>query len=63
VRSVTIIGPDATTTEGISKGVFIKGAEQGVRFVESLAGIDAVIIDRDGRMHYTAGLRHEAHAG
>jgi len=62
VRSVTIIGPDATTTEGVSKSVFIKGAEQGVRFVESLAGIDAVIIDRDGRMHYTAGLHRESTA-
>jgi len=66
VRSVTIIGPDATTTEGVSKSVFVKGAEQGVRFVESLPGIDAVIIDGHGRMHYTAGLRQEAsdaHAG
>ena len=45
VRSVTIIGPDATTTEGISKSVFIKGPEQGIRFVESLPEIDAVVID------------------
>lgn len=60
VRSVTIIGPDATTTEGVSKSVFVKGAEQGIRFVESLPGIDAVIIDGDGRMHYTAGLRRES---
>jgi len=35
VRSVTIIGPDATTTEGISKSVFIKGtrARDSVRRV------------------------------
>jgi len=57
VRSVTIVGPDATTTEGISKSVFIMGPERGIRFVESLAGIDAVIIDGDGDMHYSAGLR------
>ena len=62
VRSVTIIGPDATTTEGISKSVFIKGPERGIRFVESLQGIDAVIIDGDGNMHYTAGLRRESTA-
>jgi thiamine biosynthesis lipoprotein len=59
VRSVTIVGPDATTTEGISKSVFIMGPEYGIRFVESLPGIDAVIIDDDGKMHYTAGLRRE----
>ena len=60
VRSVTIVGPDATTTEGISKSVFIMGPERGIRFVESLRGIDAVIIDGDGCMHYTAGLSRES---
>ena len=58
-RSVTIVGPDATTTEGISKSAFVMGTERGIRFVESLAGIDAVIIDGDGEMHYTAGLCRE----
>jgi len=56
-RSVTIIGPDATTTEGISKVAFIMGPERGIRFVESQPGIDAVLIDHRGNMHYSAGLR------
>jgi len=60
MRSVTIVGPDATTTEGISKSVFIMGPERGIRFVESLPGIDAVIIDGDGNMRYSAGLRRES---
>src|SRR5258705_5549208 len=59
-RSVTIVGADATTTEGISKSVFIMGPGRGIRFVESLAGIDAGIIDGDGNMHYTAGLCRES---
>jgi thiamine biosynthesis lipoprotein len=58
--SVTIVGSDATTTEGISKSAFIMGPERGIRFVESLPGIDAVIIDSGGNMHYTAGLRRES---
>jgi thiamine biosynthesis lipoprotein len=60
VRSVTIVGPDATTTEGVSKSVFIMGPERGIRFAESLPGIDAVIIGGDGNMRYTAGLRRES---
>jgi FAD:protein FMN transferase len=60
VRSVTIVGPDATTTEGISKSVFVMGPERGIRFAESLPGIDAVIVDGAGNMHYTAGLRRES---
>ena len=63
VRSVTIVGPDTTTTEGISKSVFIMGPERGIRFAESFPGIDAVIIDGDGDMHYTAGLRRESPEG
>ena len=63
VRSVTIVGPDTTTTEGISKSVFIMGPERGIRFAESFSGVDAVIIDGDGDMHYTAGLRRESPQG
>lgn len=62
-RSVTIVGPDATTTEGISKSVFIMGPKRGIRFAESLPGIDAVIIDADGNMHTTAGLRRGSPQG
>lgn len=56
VRSVTIIGPDATTTEGFSKSVFILGPERGIRLVESHPGVDTVVIDDAGKMHYSAGL-------
>lgn len=59
-RSVTIIGPDAITTEGISKSVFIMGPERGICFAESLPGIDAVVIDGMGQMHFSAGLRRES---
>jgi thiamine biosynthesis lipoprotein len=56
VRSVTIIGPDATTTEGFTKSVFILGPEKGIRLVESHVGVDAVVIDAAGKMHYSSGL-------
>jgi len=57
VRAVTIIGPDATTTEGLSKTVFIKGVHGGMRLIGSLTGIDAVVIDAEGRLVYSDGLR------
>jgi thiamine biosynthesis lipoprotein len=56
VRSVTVLGPDTTTTEGFSKSVFILGPERGLRLVEAHPGIDAVVVDDGGRMHYSAGL-------
>jgi thiamine biosynthesis lipoprotein len=57
VRSVTIIGPDGVTTEGLTKSVFVKGPKEGMRLVESLKGIDAIIIDDAGHMLYSPGLR------
>jgi thiamine biosynthesis lipoprotein len=57
VRSVTIIGPDGVTTEGLTKSVFVKGPKEGMRLIDSLKGVDAIIIDDTGRMLYSPGLR------
>jgi len=56
VRSVTILAPDGLTAEALSKSVFVLGVEQGLRLVESQAGVDAVVIDADGVLHYSSGL-------
>jgi len=57
-RSVTIVGPMRPPPKEFQERIH-HGPERGIRFVESMAGIDAVIIDGDGDMHYTAGLRRE----
>ena len=54
--SATVIGPDATTTDALSTTLFVLGQEKGLQLIESLAGIDAVIIDAQGQMHYSSGL-------
>jgi thiamine biosynthesis lipoprotein len=63
VRSVTIIGPTATQTEGWSKGVFIRGAEEGIRMIERHPEFDAVVVDRTGKVWYTKGLQPPSPAG
>jgi thiamine biosynthesis lipoprotein len=57
VRSVTVIAADATTTEGLTKSVFVKGPMDGLAFIESLDNVEAIVIDADGRMHVSQGLR------
>ena len=57
VRSVTIIGPTATDTEGWSKGVFIKGPVEGLRLIEQYPQMDAVVVDKNGKVWYSKGLR------
>jgi thiamine biosynthesis lipoprotein len=56
VRSATIIGPDATLTDGLSTAVFVLGVERGMELVSRLPGVEAVIVDKDGRIFYSDGL-------
>jgi thiamine biosynthesis lipoprotein len=57
VHSATIMAPDATTTDGLSTSVFVLGPEKGMALVESLKGVEAVIVDKKGRLLYSRGLR------
>jgi thiamine biosynthesis lipoprotein len=56
VRSVTIVGPDAVMTEGLTKTVFINGPDKGLALVESLKDYDAVIVDDSHRVFFSKGL-------
>ncbi len=56
VQSVTIIGNDALTTDGLSTAVFVLGPEKGLEMIEGLPGIDAIIIDDQRIMHFSEGL-------
>jgi thiamine biosynthesis lipoprotein len=57
ISSVTIVAGDGLTTEALSKGVFVLGLEKGMRLVESCKGADAVVVDAQGVLHYSSGLR------
>ncbi|HET7794614.1 MAG TPA: FAD:protein FMN transferase [Rhizobacter sp.] len=56
VRSVTILADDGLTTEGLSKCLFVMGLEKGMRLIESQPGVDAVVVDASGVLHYSSGL-------
>ncbi|MCC4282552.1 FAD:protein FMN transferase [Marinobacter salarius] len=56
VQSVTILGDDSITTDGLSTAVFVLGAAKGLGMVNRLKGIDAVIIDEQRQVHYSDGL-------
>ncbi|MFQ5643000.1 MAG: FAD:protein FMN transferase [Thiogranum sp.] len=57
LRSVTVIGPDATTTDALSTSVFVLGTEAGLALINRLQDIDAILVDRYGRMHYSDELQ------
>lgn len=55
-RSVTVLAQDATTSDALTKGVFILGPERGLALLERLDGVEGIIIDRNGKMYLSSGL-------
>jgi len=56
IRSVTVLAEDGLTTEALSKSVFVMGLEKGMRLIEALSGIDVVVVDATGTLHFSSGL-------
>lgn len=59
-RSVTVIAPEAALTDAYATGIFIMGPQKGLAVLERL-GMDGVIIDRDGKVLTTKGIRDKVH--
>ncbi|MDE2367801.1 MAG: FAD:protein FMN transferase [Burkholderiales bacterium] len=58
VRSVTILAEDGLAAEAWSKTVFVHGVERGMALIAAQRGVDAVVVDGDGRLHASAELLH-----
>ena len=56
VRSATVLGADATLTDALSTAVFVLGVARGMELVARLEGVEAVIVDAEGRIFYSDGL-------
>jgi thiamine biosynthesis lipoprotein len=56
IQSVTILADDGLTCEALSKIVFVLGVERGMALVERQSGVDAVVVDAAGALHFSSGL-------
>ncbi|WMS87433.1 FAD:protein FMN transferase [Pleionea litopenaei] len=52
--SVTIIANDSLTADALSTTVFILGAKKGLELIESMPEVSAIIIDAQGKFHYSS---------
>ncbi len=59
-RSVTVIAPAATLTDAFATGIFVMGPEKGLGVLEKL-GMEGVIVDRQGEILMTRGIRDKVH--
>ena len=60
VHSVTVLAADGLASEALSKAVFVMGPQRGLALINSLDGIDAVVVDAQGQLHTSQGLSHAA---
>ncbi|MGA2188106.1 MAG: FAD:protein FMN transferase [Steroidobacteraceae bacterium] len=56
VRSATVIGPNATRTDGLSKTAFVLGPEKAMEIYNRIEDIDAIIVKLDGTVIHSKGL-------
>ena len=56
-QSVTVIAKEGVWADGLDTGVFVMGPERGMELIERLPGIEAIIVDQDGNLLVSSGLR------
>jgi FAD:protein FMN transferase len=56
-QSVTVIAREGVWADGLDTGIFVMGAESGMRLIEALPEVEAIIVDHKGHVHVSSGLR------
>ena len=56
ILSATVIGPDATMTDGLSTTMFVLGVEAGLALIERVPSYEAVLVSANGKISYSSGL-------
>jgi len=56
-QSVTVIAKEGVVADGLDTGIFVMGPERGMELAERLPDVEAVIVDRDGNIGLSSGLK------
>ncbi len=56
LRSVTIVCPDGELADALATGVSVLGVEKGLALVDRLNGVEAMLVDAGGTIHFSKGL-------
>ncbi len=55
-QAVTIIATDPTLADGLSTAIFVLGPEEGIALIESLDGVEGLIVGSSGEIITSSGL-------
>ena len=56
VRSVTVVAPTGLEADALSTAVFVLGLRRGLEMINGIAGVDCLLVGKDGRSHRTLGF-------
>ena len=56
-QSVTVIAKEGAVADGLDTGIFVLGPARGMELVERLPDVEAIIIDDEGKVIVSSGLR------
>ena len=56
-QSVTVIAKEGIMADGLDTGIFVLGPKNGMALVEHLPDVEAIIVDANGTMMVSSGLR------
>lgn len=59
LASVSIVAPTAVEADALSTAVLVLGRDAGLRWLASRAGVDALLVDKHGRVTKTPGFPEE----
>jgi thiamine biosynthesis lipoprotein len=54
--SATVIGPDATLTDGLATTIFVLGADAGLALIDRYPDYEAIVVEPTGQVRYSSGL-------
>ncbi|PKM38831.1 MAG: hypothetical protein CVV04_12915 [Firmicutes bacterium HGW-Firmicutes-9] len=57
IKQVTIVTDNSQKADGLSTSVLLLGVQKGIQLVESLEGVEAILITKDHYIYFTEGLR------
>ncbi len=57
--AVTVMAKDAVMADALSTAVFVLGPKDGLELVEKLPGVEAIVIDPQGKPWLSSGLKDE----
>lgn len=57
-QSVTVVAKEGVVADGLDTGIFVMGPEKGMALIESLEGVEGVIVGIEGKVFISSGLKH-----